>query len=66
MNKDEENFNLKTLSSKKEKVKTESKNVKTKVSFAAAALPGEKKFEKMRDVKVKDSKTIHIYISLVK
>jgi len=63
MNKDEENFNLKTLSSKKEKVKTESKNVKTKVSFAAAALPGEKKFEKMRDkdkdVKAKDSKTIY-------
>ena len=48
MNKDEENFNLKTLSSKKEKVKTESKNVKTKVSFAAAA-----------DVKAKDSKTIY-------
>jgi hypothetical protein len=35
MNKDEENFNLKTSSSKKEKVKTESKNVKTKVSVAA-------------------------------
>jgi len=30
------------------------------------SLAGEKKFEKMRDVKVKDSKTIHIYISLVK
>ena len=47
-------------------MKTESKNVKTKVSVAAAALPafalvGEKKFEKMRDkdVKVKDSKTIY-------
>jgi hypothetical protein len=32
----------------------------------AFSLAGEKKFEKMRDVKVKDSKTIHIYISLVK
>ncbi len=28
----------------------------------AFSLAGEKKFEKMRDVKVKDSKTIHIYI----
>ncbi len=32
----------------------------------AFSLAGEKKFDKMRDVKVKDSKTIHIYISLVK
>jgi len=67
-NEDEEN--LKTSSSKKEKVvKTESKNAETGVSDASASLPafvlaGEKKFEKMRDVK--DSKTIYIYISLVK
>jgi len=50
-------------------VKTESKNAETEVSDASASLPafalaGEKKFEKMRDVK--DSKTIYIYISLVK
>jgi len=32
----------------------------------AFSLAGVKKFEKMRDVIVKDSKTIHIYISLVK
>ena len=47
------------------------KNAETEVSNTSAPLPafslaGEKKFEKMRDVKVKDSKTIHIYISLVK
>jgi hypothetical protein len=63
-NEDEENMNLKTSSSKKEKVKTESKNVKTKVSVAAAASPafalvGEKKFEKMRDVKFKDRKIMY-------
>ena len=44
----------------------EAKGSSSPLPTPAFSLAGEKKFEKMRDVKVKDSKTIHIYISLVK